>query len=243
MRPEIYVSTDVEADGPIPGPHSMLSFASAAFGADKKLLGTFERNLQTLPGASADPRTAAWWQTQPEAWAACRKDPREPAQAMADRAVDNALRDMDRRQGYRGPVSHVDDEAAQLELRTRMQARYGADPLHVKEAANLLVNAKRPVIYAGQGVHYAKAWPQLKRLAERLAIPVTTSLGGKSSFPETHPLSLGSGGLAVPRAVPKFLGEADVIFGIFEARTAQIRAVLGGNELVERCLHSRDHAR
>ena len=70
------------------------------------------------------------------------------------------------------------------------------------------------MIYAGQGVHYAQAWPQLKRLAERLAIPVTTSLGGKSSFPETHPLSLGSGGLAVPRAVPKFLGEADVIFGI-----------------------------
>jgi acetolactate synthase-1/2/3 large subunit len=70
------------------------------------------------------------------------------------------------------------------------------------------------VIYAGQGVHYARAWPQLKRLAERLAIPVTTSLGGKSSFPETHPLSLGSGGLAMPRAVPTFLKEADVIFGI-----------------------------
>ena len=95
-----------------------------------------------------------------------------------------------------------------------LRTRYGADPVHVKEAAALLVAAKRPVIYAGQGVHYAKAWPQLRRLAERLAIPVTTSLGGKSSFPETHPLSLGSGGLAVPRAVPKFLGEADVIFGI-----------------------------
>ena len=95
-----------------------------------------------------------------------------------------------------------------------LRTRYGADPVHVKEAASLLVNAKRPVIYAGQGVHYAQAWPQLKRLAERLAIPVTTSLGGKSSFPETHPLSLGSGGLAVPRAVPKFLSEADVIFGI-----------------------------
>src|SRR5262249_423582 len=50
--------------------------------------------------------------------------------------------------------------------------------------------------------------------AERLAIPVVTSLGGKSSFPETHPLSLGSGGVAMPRAVPKFLAEADVIFGI-----------------------------
>ena len=60
-----------------------------------------------------------------------------------------------------------------------LRTRYGADPVHVKEAAALLVGAKRPVIYAGQGVHYAQAWPQLKRLAERLAIPVTTSLGGK----------------------------------------------------------------
>ena len=48
----------------------------------------------------------------------------------------------------------------------------------------------------------------------RLAMPVVTSLGGKSAFPETHPLSLGSGGVAMPRAVPKFLSEADVIFGI-----------------------------
>src|SRR5438045_7966773 len=90
----------------------------------------------------------------------------------------------------------------------------GADPVHGKEAAALLTGAKRPVIYAGQGVHYAQAWPQLKRLAEGLAIPVTTSLGGKSSFPETHPLSLVSGGLPVPRRVPKFLSEADLIFGI-----------------------------
>ncbi|MEY9104474.1 thiamine pyrophosphate-dependent acetolactate synthase large subunit-like protein [Bradyrhizobium yuanmingense] len=95
-----------------------------------------------------------------------------------------------------------------------LRTRYGADPVDIKEAAALLINAKRPVIYAGQGVHYARAWPQLKRLAERLAVPVTTSLGGKSSFPETHPLSLGSGGLAVPRAVAQFLSEADVIFGI-----------------------------
>ena len=37
-----------------------------------------------------------------------------------------------------------------------LRTRYGADPVHVKQAAALLVNAKRPVIYAGQGVHYAK---------------------------------------------------------------------------------------
>ena len=56
MNDEIYVSTDVEADGPIPGPHSMLSFASAAFRADKSLVGTFTRNLELLPGAAPDPR-------------------------------------------------------------------------------------------------------------------------------------------------------------------------------------------
>lgn len=67
MPTEIYVSTDIEADGPIPGPHSMLSFASAAYLADKTLLGTFSRNLATLPGACAHPDTEAWWKTQPAA--------------------------------------------------------------------------------------------------------------------------------------------------------------------------------
>jgi hypothetical protein len=47
--PEIYVSTDVEADGPIPGPHSMLSFASAAFLANKTLLSTFAANWRRCP--------------------------------------------------------------------------------------------------------------------------------------------------------------------------------------------------
>lgn len=84
MTYEIYVSTDVEADGPIPGPHSMLSFASAAYRADKTLLGTFTRNLITLPGAAPDPKTEAWWATQPEAWRACRVDVCEPAQAMRE---------------------------------------------------------------------------------------------------------------------------------------------------------------
>ena len=84
MTNEIYVSTDVEADGPIPGPHSMLSFASAAFRADKTMIGTFSRNLETLEGASADTKTAAWWKTQPEAWAACRTELVTPERAMRD---------------------------------------------------------------------------------------------------------------------------------------------------------------
>ena len=79
---EIYVSTDVETDGPIPGPHSLLSFASAAYRPDKTLIGTFAANLETLPGASGHPETMAWWQTQPDAWAAARRDPQDPATAM-----------------------------------------------------------------------------------------------------------------------------------------------------------------
>lgn len=79
---EIYVSTDVESDGPIPGPHSMLSFASAALLADKTLVATFSANLETLPDATGDPKTMAWWQTQPDAWAACRSDLQPPEQAM-----------------------------------------------------------------------------------------------------------------------------------------------------------------
>lgn len=84
---EIYVSTDVEADGPIPGPNSMLSFGSAAYTADKELLGTFSANLLTLPEAAGDPRTMDWWRTQPEAWAACRTNPREPAVVMPEYAA------------------------------------------------------------------------------------------------------------------------------------------------------------
>ena len=79
---EIYVSTDVEADGPIPGPHSMLSFASAAYWPDKTLHSTFSANLLTLQGAAGDPKTMEWWQSQPEAWAAARENVGDPAIVM-----------------------------------------------------------------------------------------------------------------------------------------------------------------
>lgn len=82
MADEIYFSTDIEADGPIPGPHSMLSFASAAYRQDGTLLATFSANLQSLDGAAGHPDTMAWWATQPEAWAACRVAPQPPSEVM-----------------------------------------------------------------------------------------------------------------------------------------------------------------
>jgi hypothetical protein len=81
---EIYVSTDIEADGPIPGPHSMLSIASVAFLADKSVVGTFTANLETLPGAEPHPKTVEWWKQFPQAWEECRKDTRAPEAAMRD---------------------------------------------------------------------------------------------------------------------------------------------------------------
>lgn len=81
---EIYISTDIESDGPIPGPNSMLSFGSVALTKDGKELGSFSRNLETLERASGDPDTMAWWGKNPEAWNACRKDVVSPAKAMKE---------------------------------------------------------------------------------------------------------------------------------------------------------------
>jgi len=80
--PEIYISTDVEADGPIPGPHSMLSFASAAYLPNKTLASTFAANLETLSGATGHPEMMEWWKGEPEAWAACRKELQSPYVVM-----------------------------------------------------------------------------------------------------------------------------------------------------------------
>jgi acetolactate synthase-1/2/3 large subunit len=88
------------------------------------------------------------------------------------------------------------------------------DSHSISEIAAALVAAERPVIYAGQGVHYAKAWKQLRALAELLEAPVTTSLGGKSAFPESHPLALGSGGVAISKQLHHFLQNADLILGV-----------------------------
>jgi acetolactate synthase-1/2/3 large subunit len=94
------------------------------------------------------------------------------------------------------------------------------DPKDVDAAAAALVAAKKPLIYAGQGVHYGKAWNELKAVAELLEIPVCTSLEGKSAFPETHPLALGSGGPTMSKAVETWVRDSDLVFGAGASFTA-----------------------
>jgi acetolactate synthase-1/2/3 large subunit len=89
-----------------------------------------------------------------------------------------------------------------------------ANTSDVAQAAKVLAQAKAPVIVAGQGVLYAEASNDLLELAELLQAPVTTTLEGKSAFPEHHPLSLGTGAGVMPRPVQEHLQKSDVIFGI-----------------------------
>src|SRR5881398_2934457 len=105
-------------------------------------------------------------------------------------------------------------DALVAEYKQTPRMKSGPDPRAVSQIAEALVAAQRPVIVAGQGVHYAKAWPQLKALAELLEAPVMTTLPGKSAFPENHPLALGSGGIGISKQLHTFLQNADLVFGI-----------------------------
>ena len=81
-KEEIFISCDVETDGPIPGEYSMLSLGAAAFTPEGKLLSTFSANLECLPGAKADPDTMAWWANYKEAYDATRVAPQSAEQVM-----------------------------------------------------------------------------------------------------------------------------------------------------------------
>ena len=93
-------------------------------------------------------------------------------------------------------------------------ARSGADPALVTRAAEALRGADRGIIVAGGGVLAAEAWDELRELAERLALPVLTSLAGRGSIPDDHPLSAGGLGAHRTRLSKRLLGEADVVLGI-----------------------------
>ena len=113
------------------------------------------------------------------------------------------------------PRDVFDEEVPEpLAYKPTLRTRIAPDPQAVKEVARVILQAKRPLIHAGQGIHYGQAWKELRELAELLGIPVMTTLQGKSAFPEDHPLSLGSGGMAYPKTVHHFLQNSDVIFGI-----------------------------
>ena len=80
---ETFISVDVETDGPIPGPHSMLSYGAAAFSTEGELLDTVAENLDTLPGANGNPTTMLFRQRNPAAYEATRAEQQDPATSIS----------------------------------------------------------------------------------------------------------------------------------------------------------------
>src|SRR3546814_17026127 len=78
----VYVVTDIEVNGPTPGEHSMLAFASVAVDHAGGELGSFEAVLETLPEAGEDPITIDWFRCFPDAWAAAPPTPGPPSAVM-----------------------------------------------------------------------------------------------------------------------------------------------------------------
>ncbi|MBO3802437.1 MAG: biosynthetic-type acetolactate synthase large subunit [Candidatus Brockarchaeota archaeon] len=87
-------------------------------------------------------------------------------------------------------------------------------PLQIKKAAELLLGSERPVILAGGGVIISNASPELVALAELLGAPVVTTLLGKSSIPENHPLSLGMMGMHGRKSANYAVLQADVLLAV-----------------------------
>jgi acetolactate synthase-1/2/3 large subunit len=90
--------------------------------------------------------------------------------------------------------------------------RVAPDPLEVEKALALLAAAERPVIVAGGGITASDARAELVELAEKLSIPVATSMNGKENMADNHPLSVGNVGTYGRRAANQIVEEADLVF-------------------------------
>jgi acetolactate synthase-1/2/3 large subunit len=131
------------------------------------------------------------------------------------------------RNGRLGPVMvevPLDLAEAEVNLPQRRhgpvrEARSGADPVDVDAAISLLLEARCPVIQAGQGVLYGQAWDELREFAQLLEVPVVTTVEGKSAFPENHPLALGTAGAVVTGQGKQFLEETDLLLAIGSSLT------------------------
>jgi thiamine pyrophosphate-dependent acetolactate synthase large subunit-like protein len=108
-----------------------------------------------------------------------------------------------------GPAGEAD-----WDLQTSLPRLTQASAGDVAETARALLAAEHPVILAGQGVLYAGATAELVRLAELTGTPVATTLNGKSAFPESHALALGTAGRTRPATVDRFFAQADLVLGI-----------------------------
>jgi acetolactate synthase-1/2/3 large subunit len=152
-------------------------------------------------------------------WSAVAHDVRELPDLM--RRAFHAMRT-----GKAGPVlveipNEVFDAefTGDLDYVTVPVLRSAPDPAAVKAAARMLLAAKNPLIWAGQGIHYAEAGELLTALAELIPAPVAATNPGKSAIAESHPLALGSSTASRPKMYADCMNEADLVFAIGSSLT------------------------
>ncbi|MBC8103239.1 MAG: biosynthetic-type acetolactate synthase large subunit [Cytophagales bacterium] len=94
----------------------------------------------------------------------------------------------------RAIIEYDPDEAQKVKIKS-FKSDFKVHPMQVKRAAELIAEAKKPVLYVGGGAKASGAHDEILTLAERVGIPVTTTLHGLGTFPEDHALSLGMLGM------------------------------------------------
>ena len=120
--------------------------------------------------------------------------------------------------------------------------RSSADPQDIREAVRMLLAAKNPLLWVGQGVLYAGAGDELREFAELLQVPLMTTMGGKSAFPEDHPLALGTGGCTGTKPVDHFLRKSDLLFALGSSLTVWFMCppIPPGKTIIQCTLDERD---
>jgi len=152
-------------------------------------------------------------------WSALAHDVRELPDLM--RRAFHAMRT-----GKAGPVLvEIPNEVFEAEFPGELDyvtvpvLRSAPDPAAVKAAARMLLAAKNPLIWAGQGIHYAEAGELLTALAELIPAPVAATNPGKSAIAESHPLALGASTASRPKMYADCMNEADLVFAIGSSLT------------------------
>lgn len=126
--------------------------------------------------------------------------------------------------GRPGPVlidlpKDIQASTGDVEVTDRIDARgyksmIEIDLTKISEAADLLAKAERPIILSGGGVIISNASDEIMQMSDLLIAPVATTFMGKGSFPEVHPLSVGSIGMHGNPAANKLIGEADLLLAV-----------------------------
>jgi acetolactate synthase-1/2/3 large subunit len=128
--------------------------------------------------------------------------------------------------GHHGDLLELQTADVDLSIEDRFVRapafRPGPDRDQVAAAAAALTAAERPVIVLGTGARTSGAGLVARTIAERLSIPVATSMGGKDLITSEHPLAVGVVGLYSRESANRVVGEADLVFFVGSSTGSQV---------------------